>query len=153
MSISNSKQSIDQAISKALEEAKELELEQRADRLKERIEAKYMINPLGNRWPCVALMWDLTGADAHMASDEVEEMKSTVTDLLVLLTDPEIAQKFEKIRDFQSRHFATHLKRIMKVLEQADVKEIYAEMAHYELSAFGFDEQKLDRLEGDFENL
>jgi hypothetical protein len=150
MSISNNKRSIDETLNSIQGEAKELELEQRAEKIIEKIEATVINKALQSKWPCVAMVWALLGTTAHMASDEVEELKSTVTDLLVFLTDPEIAKRFEKVRGYQSKDFATHLKRLMAFCDDADKREIYAEIALFELQSFGYTDTQIERLESDF---
>lgn len=153
MKISNNKFSIDEAISRAKEEAKELELEQRANSLITHLEKKYISKPMQSKWPCAALVWSLLGENAHMAVDRVDDMKETVLDLVVFLSDPEIAKRFEKVRrGYSSESHAVHLRRLITVLDAAKEEEIAAEIAHFELSAFGHTEQQLDNLEGDFES-
>lgn len=151
MKISNNKLSIEAAILKAQEEAKEQEIEQRAEALVSHIENKFINKPLQSKWPCSALVWELLGANAHMATDEAEEMKQTTIDLLTFLADPEIVERFAKVRkSYLSRNYPDHLRRLIKFFDDANMKESLAEMAHYELSAYGHSEQQLDRLEGDY---
>lgn len=135
------------------DEMKEVELEQRRKKLIAHIEAKYFSQKLkGGPRLCVGMVWELLGSRPHKAVDEIREMKDSFTDLLVFLTDPEIAKKFEQVRDgnYFSRNFATHLKRVLHFLNEATEEKVYAEMAVFDLECFGYEEIDIQRLEEDF---
>jgi hypothetical protein len=137
----------------ATHQATEAELELRAKKLVDHIEAKYFSQKLiGGERPCVGLVWELTGSRPHMAVDEIREMRSSFTDILAFLADPEIAEKFKKARNgnYNSRHFATHLKRVLNFLSDAGDEKVFAEMAVFDLENFAPDELHLQRLEEDF---
>lgn len=101
----------------------------------------------GNRLhsSCGALVLALLGEDAHMASDEIYEMKRSFMDLLTFLADPEISAKFAAQRDHHSKNHAIHLKRMLWFLDLADSPLVTAEMAKEQLSiGYMIDVQRLN---------
>lgn len=131
-------------------EPDEVELEQRRRKLQAHLEQKYFSK--NNHSPSIGLVWSLTGSNPHLAVDEIREMKESFTDLLVFLCDPEIAEKFAKVRDgnYYSKDFAKHLKRVLVFLDDANDEKVFAEMALYDLKNFGTEEKGLRGLESDF---
>lgn len=130
-------------------ETKEVELEQRRNKLVRHIETTHLAKM--NASPCVGMIWELTGGNPHMAVDEIRDMKSTITDILVFMCDPEIAEKFKSVNTSYTRGgFAKHLKRILNCLDDADDKNVFAEIAHYDLDNFGQEERDLVNFEHDF---
>ncbi|RYE30180.1 MAG: hypothetical protein EOP48_32135, partial [Sphingobacteriales bacterium] len=94
------------------------------------------------RFSCAGLVDDVLGG-THRAVEEIQEMKATVTDLFVLLTNPDIAAKFKEVRSGWSCDFADHLRRILVMLDWANNDLAIAEMALYELDNFTLSENAL----------
>lgn len=102
---------------------------------------------------CKELVLDLLGGDAHMAVDQIYEMKHVFTDLLVFLCDPEISMKFKKVRrNVYSDHYADHLRRVLLFLDRANNPLTYAEIADQQLEDACVDEKTLNNLMSDYCN-
>ena len=96
--------------------------EQNAEERQNKLEAvlKTYVENCEDPWrhPCVALMGELLGGNAHLAQDRLEEMKAIFLDILIILTDPEVFARL-KNRGTSFDKIGEHFKQLVEFFDKA----------------------------------